>query len=167
MERSSNFSITVAVIILALLGLFVGYLLGNWVIQVVTGDVPEAQQVVENTEEDNSDDNTIVEEEIVLEDDDTDDSMTYLNQEKTDNSLDTDESNSIKGQDVFVVQVGAFNNRQNALTLKQELEAKGFQAIVTEGVPYKVQLGATDNKSEAKETEKKIENLGYQAFITH
>ncbi|MFW5985962.1 MAG: SPOR domain-containing protein [Halanaerobiales bacterium] len=177
MDRNNSLSITALVIVLALLGLFVGYLLGNWFIQMVTGENSETQQV-QGPEQDNK----IVEEEIVLEEEEEDEndnkdenenkesSSNYSTTAEDDNGS-SDNNDLIENQlqgDVYVVQVGAFNNRQNAVSLKDELTAKGIQAVVTdEGPPYKVQTGASNNKEEAEELEEEIEKLGYEAFITH
>ncbi|ACL70185.1 SPOR domain-containing protein [Halothermothrix orenii] len=174
MSRQNTFSLTIMVIVMALLAIFVGYLLGNWLIQMVTGDPGQnTQQVVEDK---------IIEEEIV--DDqgntqktpspETSGDMTgeeNLNGKSVDPDQDVIEYKYIKqqlqGEEVYAVQVGAFNNYNNALRLKQELEEKGLQAVITEGVPYKVQLGATTDRQEAEQTEKVVESLGYDAFITH
>lgn len=169
MNRENTFSLTVMVIVMALLAIFVGYLLGNWLIQLVTGSSPETRQVV---------DKKIVEEEII-EDEETGE---YIYEENDDNNSVNDSVSIIPSQEeesdeefikeqlkgeVYVVQVGAFNNRNNAEKLQQELANKGYQAIITEGVPYKVQLGATNDREMAEKTEKEVEALGYDAFITH
>lgn len=167
MARGNTFSLTVMVIILAMLGLFVGYLLGNWFIQLVTGESPGTRQVVENK---------VVEEEIIVEDDKAESSTNDLESVQDEFILEQgefileDEQKPVREQikgDVYVVQVGAFQSYENALTLKEQLAKDGFQAVITEGVPYKVQLGATIDRKVAEETEKKLEALGYDAFITH
>jgi radical SAM protein with 4Fe4S-binding SPASM domain len=59
MDRGNSFSLTIMVIIMALLAIFVGYLLGNWLIQMVTGNTSETNQVVQKriTEEEIVEDN--------------------------------------------------------------------------------------------------------------
>ena len=151
-NRNSTFSLTIMVITMAVLAVFVGYLLGNWLIQMVTGDTA-THQVMENK---------IIEEETIEDDNhsrDENESSITINDKQN-------EVEQIKGE-VFVVQVGAFKNYENAIDLKGELESEGFQVIVTEVSPYKVQLGATTNREEAERTEDKVESLGYNAFITH
>ena len=56
MSRRNSFTLTVMVIIMALLAIFVGYLIGNWLIQVVTGNPEPNQQVAKEK---------IIEEEII------------------------------------------------------------------------------------------------------
>lgn len=161
MNRENSFSLTIMVIIMALLAIFVGYLLGNWLIQMVTGDTSDSHQVVQKK---------IVEEETVK---DTNKSEFKTNQSTESSTVNkdnkTEDEDYVKQQlkgDVYVVQVGAFKNYENALSLKNQLSRDGFQVIITEGIPYKVQLGATNSRTEAEETEEKVESMGYQAFIT-
>ena len=171
MDRSNNsMSLTVLVIVLAMLGLLVGYLLGNWFIQLVTGDSPGSSQLAE--------DNKVVEEEIILEDDETEESSSenYIldpSSQVEENNNTNDSNNNIqdkqtKSQGVFVIQVGAFNSMQNARELSDKLLEYGFQTVIAdESLPYKVQIGAFSDRDKAEEIEKKVEALGYDAFITH
>ena len=41
MDQSNSMSLKVLVIVLALFALLVGYLMGNWIIQLVTGGKPQ------------------------------------------------------------------------------------------------------------------------------
>lgn len=160
MERRNSLSLTTVVIVLALLALFIGYLLGNWIIQLVVGTSPDdSSQLTESK---------VMEEEIIVEDDsdnDLESSTSYISEDK--NDKETISINQQLSGDVFVVQVGAFSSYNNAVVLKEELASKGFQAVITEGKPFKVQLGATTDRKTAEETEEKIKKLGYDAFITH
>lgn len=170
MDRSNSMSLTVLVIVLAMLGLLVGYLLGNWVIQLVTGGSHDNSQLAESN-------NKVVEEEIILEDNKTEESnsQNYIldSSSQTENSGTNDSSNTIqdkqiKSKEVFVIQVGAFNSMEYARELSDALLEKGFQAVIAdENVPYKVQIGAFSDREKAEEIEKKVEALGYDAFITH
>ncbi len=152
--RNSTFSLTIVIVIMAVLAVFVGYLLGNWLIQMVTGDT-DTHQVMENR---------IIEEEIVEDENSENESSVKIKDEEIIEKEIMKEQ--IRGE-VFVVQVGAFKSYENALDLKNELESKGFQVVITDESPYKVQLGATTDREEAEETEDKVETLGYNAFITH
>lgn len=168
MGRENGFPLSVTVIILAIFGLFVGYLLGNWVIQILIGGPSEYSPLAENPTDNR------IEQEIILEDQETQES--YSGQFNFEDELITDSTisdyerdsnnNQIQGE-VFAIQVGAFNDYSNAQILKDELAGKGFQAVVTEGIPYKVQLGATPDRSRAEKTLKQLKELGYEAFITH
>lgn len=161
-------SLGVLVIVLALLGLLVGYLLGNWLIQLVTGDNPGSTHLLE-------DNNRVIEEEIVLEDEEIEESVSenyYMDISSTQgniNSYDSDTQDSqIRSEGVFVIQVGAFNSMVNAEELSNELALKGFQTVIAdESIPYKVQIGAFTNRNQAEEIKEEVEALGYDAFITH
>lgn len=61
MDQSNSMSLKVLVIVLALFALLVGYLMGNWVIQLVTGDSPNKNHIAKT-------DNKVIEEEIILKD---------------------------------------------------------------------------------------------------
>ncbi|NLM97973.1 MAG: SPOR domain-containing protein [Halanaerobiaceae bacterium] len=156
MEGTNSMSLKVLVIILMMLGLLVGYLLGNWFIQLVTGERPGNLHFLDEG-------SRVVEEEIILEDEEEESaSYNYFT-----GSFTAQES-QIQSKEVFVIQVGAFNSRRNAEELSNELSQKGFPAVIAdEKIPYKVQIGAFTDRSKAEEIEKEIEALGYDAFITH
>ncbi|HHU92544.1 MAG TPA: SPOR domain-containing protein [Halanaerobiaceae bacterium] len=166
MDQSNSMSLKVLVIVLALFALLVGYLMGNWVIQLVTGDSPNKNHIAKT-------DNKVIEEEIILKDEKSQSSISgnyLLNtssaQENYISNLSQD--NQMKSREVFVIQVGAFNNRRNAEILSQELASKGFQTFIAdESLPYKVQIGAFTDRKEAEEIEREVKALGYEAFITH
>ncbi len=152
MKRESTLSLTIMVIVMAILALFAGYLLGNWIIQMVTGSPDNTEQVVQKE---------IIEEEII------EDNENNTDISNKDLSISEDYSNNQLQGDVYVVQVGAFQKYENALSLKEKLTSKGFQVIVTDTIPYKVQLGASNSRNKAEEVEDRVEALGYEAFITH
>lgn len=172
MDRSNSMSLTVLVIVLAMLGLLVGYLLGNWFIQLVTGENTDISQLADSG-------NKVVEEEIILDENEAEESTSenYILDpapeiEENSNSNASNkaytQSEQIKSEEVFVIQVGAFNSLQNARQLSDNLTDKGFQVVIAdESVPYKVQIGAFPNRDKAEEMEKKVKALGYDAFITH
>ena len=174
-NRGNTFSLTIMVIIMALLAVFIGYLLGSWLIQLVTGDV-RTQQAAQKQE--------INQEEIIEDNKDTETSSipdSTVNQttiptgkNQTNNQLKNQQNQQNQNYSqkqlagsVYVVQVGAFSNLANAESLKQKLVNKGFQAeVVDDGSLHKVQL-ATTSESEAKSKENELEKHGFKAFITH
>jgi cell division protein FtsN len=167
-NRGNTFSLTVMVIIMALLAVFIGYLLGSWLIQLVTGEITPQQALQEqeiNQEEvveDNLNNTTIPDDSQ----NDAQNSEAQNNQNQTEEQPTINQENQIAGE-VYVVQVGAFGSRENAERFKQELSSKGFQVtVVDDSSLYKVQLAA---KSEAEAEDKKndLDKLGYETFITH
>lgn len=168
MEQSNGMSLKVLAIVLALFALLVGYLLGNWIIQLVTGGGSNTSQLLDP-------DNKVVEQEIILEDEDTEESISgnyFMSISEEQGNIDTytpySQDSQIRSNEVYVIQVGAFNSRINAEVLSQELSSKGFQTFIAdESIPYKVQIGAFTDRDQAEEIEQEVEALGYDAFITH
>ncbi|MFW5999060.1 MAG: SPOR domain-containing protein [Halanaerobiaceae bacterium] len=171
MARQNTFSLTLIIIIVALLAVFVGYLLGNWILQMVTGDPVGPEQASEDE---------IVEEEIVEESEETQ-GEADLEEGEAEGETDTEGENTSTeniineaedvaeqelGGGVHVVQVGAFESYNNAVKLQEELESEGFDVMVTEDSPHRVQLGATDSREEAEDIKEELETQGYDAFIT-
>ena len=152
-----NFTLTVMIIIMALLAIFVGYLLGNWLIQVVTGDPVDPQHVLDR------EDPSLREEEII-EDPEREDTETEEIPPDLERPSDSpDETEETK----YMVQVGAFSELVNAERLKKELEEKGFDPDITTEAPFRVRLGSTDEREEAEETLERVQQHGFEAFITH
>ncbi len=166
MDRSNTFSLTIMVIIMALLAIFIGYLLGNWLIQFVTGDIPPHEQVHQEQESGIEGDA----EEITTEEDlDLDDFIEDEEIPGDDIEEDREETPSEDIHDsVFIVQVGAFSEQENAQRLKNELEEKNFHAVINDDDPdlYKIQMAA-DSENEAEKIRDELIELGYsEAFIT-
>lgn len=163
MDQSNSMSLKVLVIVLALFALLVGYLMGNWIIQLVTGESPNTGRLAKTG-------NKVVEEEIILKDEEVESSISnkYSLNLSSGQERNIPQNSQDVSREVFVIQVGAFNNRKNAEALSQELASKGFQTFITdESIPYKVQIGAFKDRKEAEEVEKEVKALGYEAFITH
>ncbi len=170
MRRKNNLKLTIGVIVVAILAIFVGYFIGNWLIQIVMGDPNSGSEMTGKK---------VIEEEII--DSNDSDDLNSNNENKQSTSINTKESEDNndegieekefiidnKSEDVFVVQVGAFSNYENAQSLKNNLSSKGFEVIITEGKPYKVQVLASESREESEKIEKEIEALGYNTFITH
>jgi len=166
MDQSNSMSLKVLVIVLALFALLVGYLMGNWIIQLVTGGSPNTARLAKT-------DNKVVEEEIILKDEEAESSIATnyslnLSSGQERNTPQNSQEDREESREVFVIQVGAFNNRKNAEALSRELANKGFQTFIAdESLPFKVQIGAFIDRREAEEIEKEVKALGYEAFITH
>lgn len=179
MARQNTFSLTIIIIIVALLAVFVGYLLGNWILQMVTGDPVSPEQASEDE---------VVEEEIV-ESEETggegelaDDEDSEGDEEEEAEEAEGEEAESTSTEDIIneaedvveqelgggvhVVQVGAFESYDNAVSLQEELESEGFDVVVTQDTPHRVQLGAADSREEAEELEEELKSMGYDAFVT-
>ncbi|NLJ24519.1 MAG: SPOR domain-containing protein [Firmicutes bacterium] len=67
---------------------------------------------------------------------------------------------------LYRVQVGAFSSEANARGLADELNGKGYQAIVVPGPLYRVQVGAFSERDNAETLKRELEGKGYPAVIT-
>ncbi len=72
--------------------------------------------------------------------------------------------------DFFTVQAGAFTERKNALSLSEELTAKGYDSSIVEDVQgaypvYKVRIGRYKSRYEAKRIADQLLDNGYPAQI--
>jgi len=79
-------------------------------------------------------------------------------------------SSSLKTNNTFFVQTGAFSLKENANTLVKNLEAKGFNPsvhVIANGPKktYLVQLGVFPNKEKAKLIQEKLARAGYPKTI--
>ena len=63
------------------------------------------------------------------------------------------------------VQVGAFNDRNRADALAAELRARGFDVFVSGQPPHRVQVGAFSQESRARATAEDLRALGYEAIV--
>lgn len=70
-------------------------------------------------------------------------------------------------QVLYRVQTGAFSKKENALALKNKLEAKGFDTyLVKVGSLFKVQVGAFNKLPNAEAQEAKLKAAGFETYIT-
>jgi len=67
----------------------------------------------------------------------------------------------------YRVQVGAFQNLENARKVATELSSKGYYPrVVKEGGLYRVQVGAFDEREEASRLADELKEQGYSAIVT-
>lgn len=152
MANKNNFSLTVIVIVFAIITIFVGYFLGNWMIRTAFEN-PEQAKEISKQEENQEDDN----QEINI--DEKNDSVTSLDSQNE--NIKTDKFSKAS----YAVQVGAFNNYNNAQKLKRELENQGYEVLITESKPHKVRVGPSSEKKGAETIKKEIEKMGYNGFV--
>ena len=158
--KNTNVSLVAGIIVMAVTAVALGYLLGNWMIKFVTGteinpvaSEPEVQDEIIVGEDTNTTNET----------EDESDEMTAINPPGNATTP------SIEGGDLFVVQLGAFNKYSNAVGLRDDLLAKGYNSVmITEGPPYKVQLRAAKTREEAEDIEDQVKQDGFvDVFIVH
>jgi N-acetylmuramoyl-L-alanine amidase len=73
-----------------------------------------------------------------------------------------------KSEKLYKVQVGAFNNEENANNLVKELRDKGYRAYAyVERRLYRVQVGAFEHRENAEALEKHLLKEGYEPYIKY
>ncbi len=70
----------------------------------------------------------------------------------------------------FTIQVGAFGEKNNALSLMRKLQVDGFEPYITEGkfdgrTIYKVRVGKIDQRRDAEQVYQRLVNNNYPAQI--
>ncbi|MBM7623065.1 SPOR domain-containing protein [Sporohalobacter salinus] len=161
-KLKSGFSLAVMVISMSLLAAVVGYFLGNWMIQYVTAPNDNIQNVssekvvseekINTSELENTESSTVPEEAI-------------QNQSNQNLTQDQPEVKQNSTNNLFVVQVGAFDNHDNAKGLVDKLKAKGYSAYITSQNPYKVQVGAFKKRDKATQLGNKLKKDGFSVYI--
>ena len=155
-KNDNGFSLVIVVIFMSIAALFIGYLMGNWLISFLVEDdsaeIAEQQQNTPNinqqktetgeeaAEEVNNKENNLTaptEEELKIAPEQNDQSpaagTAATNQEQNAEPTESEQSsenNEIAGD--FGVQIGAFSNYNNALSLKDSVEDLGFEAVITD-----------------------------------
>lgn len=175
MNGKKSFSLTIVIIIFALLAIFVGYLLGNWLLQLVTGeqapsevsedDFPVEQEEIvdsptENGEESDADNDDVEElpEETELSQD----------EESLENQEDSGEENLFESEETsYSIQVGSFESYDNAESLQEELENEGYTSDIVSESPYRVHVMGAESREEAESVLEELLESGYQGFISH
>ncbi len=177
-NNESGFSLVIIVIFMSIAALFVGYIMGSWLISFMTEE--SETKIAENDAEQvdqiqevgiNESDNNQLEinkessQENIL-NEQTNETMVEQNAETPEEQTPEDpqfEGNDLSG--TFAVQIGAFNNIDSAISLKEEMENLGFKAFITESEPHKIRVGSFAAREEAEEVEAQLEGRGYEGFI--
>ncbi|WP_041667242.1 SPOR domain-containing protein [Acetohalobium arabaticum] len=168
-KLKSGFSLAAMVITMSLLAAVVGYFLGNWMIQYVTApedgieNVSSEKVVSEeklDTSELESNSSSALSDEAIQ--DQSNQNSTADSTMQSQPEVKQDSTNNL-----FVVQVGAFDNHDNAKGLVEKLKTKGYSAYITSQNPYKVQVGAFKKEKKARDLGEKLKQDGFPVFISH
>ncbi len=68
---------------------------------------------------------------------------------------------------LFKVQVGSFQNREDAIQFAKKLEKDGYQPYVTKQAPYTAQVGAFSLQEKAQALARELKGKGYQVRVTN
>ena len=146
-----------------------GYFISSWFLDYVTAPEEEINSVANNR--------TVKEEKIDPKQNDANKSTaSSIASEQSNSKTRTEKTEKEEGQttikpqansDLFAVQVGAFDKKDNAEGLVTKLQNKGFTAYITTKNPYRVQVGAFKTKEAAQELGKELKKIGFPVYINH
>ncbi|MCF8000263.1 MAG: SPOR domain-containing protein [Halanaerobiales bacterium] len=159
-KNKKNKSITLVVIIMAVVCLFVGYLVGVNLLQWMKGGNEQVAQT----------ENQVAEEtQISNEEQEISSEVTQEESSQTENTesqqLTNNTSQNSEYENLFKIQVGAFSKRSNAVGFRNELEDKGYNVIIKEASNYKVRVIGKETREKTEKIEAELANLGYDTFI--
>jgi len=189
-KNENGFSLVVVVIFMSIAALFIGYLMGSWLISflvedstteiaeedqnsaVINQETAEIRQQ-EEAEEINNNSNNLkppTEEELKIAPDQSSQSSTeqrsapdQSNNNETAPAESTAQNNESSGS--YGVQIGAFANYNNALSVRDKVLELGYQVVVTDSSPHQVQVVGYQSRAQAESAAEELEVEGYQGFI--
>ena len=167
-KDSKNRSLTMVVIVMAIICVFVGYLVGvNLFKWMKGGNEQQVAQTQNETEKSQSEQTTeITTEETPVEEVEEEEVEEEPVEEETTQVEQTTSEPSISEYDnVYKIQVGAFSQRANAESFKNQLEDQGYNVIIKEASTYKVRVIGKESREETEKIENELIDLGYDTFI--
>lgn len=189
-KKENGFSLVIVVIFMSIAALFVGYLMGSWLIGFLVEDpgsqaAEESESINKTLKEESPDsaeevvnnsnnnltapaaENNEEEEESSSQSENTDSKAaedTQNNERAAEESSENTESSAQPAGD-YGVQIGAFANYNNALSLKDTVEEMGYTVIITDSSPHQVQVVGYSSREEAESAAAELEKEGYKGFI--
>ena len=191
-KKENGFSLVIVVIFMSIAALFIGYLMGSYLISflveddsteiaeqeqnapVVNQQPPESSgEVSDSPEEVNNTENNLTaptEEELNI-------APEQSNQETAESTAPPDQNESgevtpAENNDQntelvggFGVQIGAFSNYNNALSVRDKVEELGFEVVITDSSPHQVQVVGYQSRDQAESAAVELETEGYPGFI--
>lgn len=172
-KKDSNRSLTFVIIVMAIICIFVGYLVGinlfRWMKKGSEPQIAKTENQTENTptevtskQEKNEKDEQKQEATTQNESDVKTDTEVNVVEE---NPTKQDQADQDKYENIYKIQVGAFSNRKNAESFKDELVNQGYNVIIREASTFKVRVVGKSSREETQEIEDQLIELGYDTFI--
>lgn len=162
MAKKKNKSLTIVVIVMAVICLFVGYLVGVNLLQWMKGG---NDQVAQTENQEVEEEQLSNEDQEITSEETQEDETSQTEETETQQQNNTTPQSSDKYENQFKIQVGAFSNKSNAENFRNELEDKGYNVIIKEAANYKVRVIGKETREETEEIEEELANLGYDTFI--
>ena len=188
-KKENGFSLVVVVIFMSIAALFIGYLTGSYLISFLVEEdespemadqaqnspavtqEPQEESKPESEEVNNSQNNltapTEEEQQIAVEQagqSQTETAAPEPEQSPEETTADNSTPNS-EEPGGFGVQIGAFSNYNNALSVKETVSELGYQVLITDSSPHQVQVIGYKNRDEAESAAADLEEEGYPGFI--
>lgn len=180
-KNENGFSLVVVVIFMSIAALFIGYLLGSWLISFLIEDSPTEiaeqeqntanvnQQVVDSSQEETEEINTTKNNLTAPPEQNniTAENTANVEQNQSQNTADSDNNSSQNTENTggFGVQIGAFSNYNNALSVRNKVSELGFEVVVTDSSPHQVQVLGYESREQAESAAQELEAEGYPGFI--
>ncbi len=186
-KNEKGFSLVVVVIFMSIAALFIGYLMGSWLISFLVEDSstemaeqddnsavvnqqPAQSSQPEETEEVNNTENNLTaptEEELKIAPDQSNQDSTEAASQEQNTETDSADNNVQNTETAgrFGVQIGAFSNYNNALSVRDQVIELGYQVVVTDSSPHQVQVVGYQNRDQAESAAQELEAEGYPGFI--
>lgn len=157
-SKRGGISFTITLISVSIIFIFLGYLMGQYVLMFLTErEVTAARQEQHNALDDAIDEKlaqlTVADSPQVLENDSALDSIISP----------TVSSSTSTG--LYRVQAGAFSQVVNAERVASDLKNKGFEALITSGPPYRVQSGAFSTHENAERHAAQLRIEGFEVVV--
>ncbi len=155
----SGMSVAIMLGCMAIIASVFGYFVCSWFLDYVTAPEEGVESV--STEQ------IVTEERVDATKDDTTEkeasSTSAIGKDQQEDTV-VDET---MGENLYVVQVGAFDKKDNAQNLVSQLKNEGFTAYITSKNPYRVQVGAFRTKDAADELGMELEKNDFPVYIRH
>ena len=192
-NKKNGFSLVIIVIFMSIAALFIGYLMGSWLISFLVEEnttkivekeqnTPSVnQQLPENNEEpeeiNNIENNLTAPTEEERQIASGQNNQTPAEPEANNNQNQNEQATSESENDSenipestgiargFGVQIGAFSNYNNALSVKEEVEELGYEVVITDSSPHQVQVIGYASREEAESAAAELKGEGFNGFI--
>lgn len=188
-KNENGFSLVVVVIFMSIAALFIGYLMGSWLISFLVEDssteIAEQEQNTANVNQQVADSSQKEAEEInntennltappkeeattpAEQNNTTAENTANVEQNQSQNTADSGNSSSQNTENTggFGVQIGAFSNYNNALSVRNKVSELGFEVVVTDSSPHQVQVVGYESRVQAESVAQELEAEGYPGFI--
>lgn len=193
-KNENGFSLVIVVIFMSIAALFIGYLMGSYLISFLVDEDDAAEMAEQNQstpavsqqlpednneepEEINNSENNLTaptEEESNIASEQAEENPTETaavpeeNQpEENEEAVETESTSQTEAvvRGGFGVQIGAFSNYNNALSVKETVSEMGYQIVITDSSPHQVQVVGYESRDEAESAAAELEAEGYPGFI--